>query len=165
MLKFHQDDDIFIVRHSSWVIPALLLLIPPVLIIELGPSLIDGTIDRSEAAGLALGFILPVAAFYFLFEQSEFRFSNDDGQFRWRWRNLLQREQGQVPLRRVVKVRRDALESSNSSGLQYTYRLVVILDDNTIIPLSRGFSGLHDRLLDRIVEELRAFLGHFQRMP
>ena len=165
MLKYKQDDEHFTIRYSSWVIAALLMLIPPALMIELGPSLIDGTIDRSEAVGLALGVFLPLVAFYFLFEFSEFHFSHQDGLFRWSWRNLLHREHGKVPLSRVVKVRRDALESSNSSGLQYTYRLVVILDDNTVIPLSRGFSGLHDRLLDNIVKELRAFLGHLERMP
>ena len=165
MLSYRQDDDHFTIRHSSWVIPVLLMLIPPALVIELGPSLVDGSIDRSEAVGLAIGIVIPLVALYFLFEISEFRFSNTDGLFHWRRRNLLHRESGQVPLSRVVRVRRDALESSNSSGLQYTYRLVVILDDDTVIPLSRGFSGMHDRLLDNIVKELRAFLGHLERMP
>lgn len=164
MLKYRHDDREFEIRHSSWMLAALFMLIPPALIYELGPALIDGTIDKSDLAGLVIGIVGPLLGAYFLVEFGEFRFTLDDNRFRWRWRNLLRREQGEVPLERVIRVRRDALESSNSSGLNYTYRLIVILDDDRIIPLSRGYSGLYDRVLDKIVDQLRGFLGHVERM-
>ena len=47
-----------------------------------------------------------------------------------------------------------------STGLRYIYRLVVVLDDDSVIPLTRGFSGLYDKKIDRIVDQIREYLGH-----
>ena len=92
-------------------------------------------------------------------------FSIDDDVFRWRWHNFISKKSGEVPLGRIARIRREAMESSESSGLQYTYRLVVILDDGTVIPLTRGFSGVHDKQLDQIVDQIREHLGHYVAMP
>ena len=165
MLNYRNDDRVFHIRHSSWMAPALLLIIPPVLIYELGPGLLDGSLDRGDTVGFIIGVFGPLIAIYFIFELSEFSFTLDDNLFRWRRRDLVRREQGEVPLSRILRVRRDALHNTNSTGRKYSYRLVVILDDDTMIPLSRGYSAIHDRLLDRIVKELRNFLGHVERMP
>ena len=52
------------------------------------------------------------------------------------------------------------MDSSDSDGVSYIYRLVVELDDGSIVPLTRSFSGMHDRRLDGIVAQIREYLGH-----
>ena len=165
MLTYKHDDVNFTIRYRSWILPAALMLLPPAMLYELGPSVLDGSIERGELAGLILGLVLPTLALYFMLEFASFRFSREDGVFAWRWHNLIRRKSGRVPLERVARVRRDSLEGSDGGGTRHLYRLIVVLDDGTVVPLSRGFSGLHDRLLDRIVRQLRDFLGHASRMP
>ena len=142
-----------------------MLLIPPALMYELIPRLVDGSIKNGEMAGLGLGIVLPLLGAYYMLEFASFSFSIDDDIFRWRWHNFINKKSGEVPLGRIARIRREAMESSESSGLQYTYRLVVILDDGTVIPLTRGFSGVHDKQLDQIVDQIREHLGHYVAMP
>lgn len=165
MLATVQNESTYEVRSRSYVLSLIMLLIPPALMVELVPSLLDGSINTAELVGLCVGIVLPLLGAYYMLEFSSFSFSIDDDAFRWRWHNFIRKKSGEVPLGRIATVRREALESSGSSGLQYTYRLVVILDDNTIIPLTRGFSGVHDRKLDQIVDQIREHLGHFVAMP
>ena len=160
MLVTEEDESAYRVRSNSYVLALVLLCLPPLMLIELGPGIIDGSIKTGELVGLFIGVLLPLAGAYYLFELSSFTFSRTDGVFRWRWRNLLQKKAGEVPLTRITKVRRDAIESGDSGGLQYSHRLVVILDDDTIIPLTRGYSGLHGKKLDQIVDQIRDFIGH-----
>jgi len=164
MLATEQNESDYRVTYRSYLLSLLLLLIPPALLYEHVPSLLDGSIDRSDFAGLIIGIVLPLVGAYYLTEFASFRFSLERDQFKWRWHNFIRRRSGQVPLQRVVKVRREALESSTSSGLQYSYRLVVILDDGSVIPLTRSFSGLYDKKLDQIVDQIREHLGHFVAM-
>ena len=130
------------------------------MLIEHGSSLLDGSIETDELIGLSIGVLLPLTVAYFFIEFASFTFSLEDGLFSWRWRNLISSKNGEVPLSRIVKVSRDALESGDSGGLQYSYRLRVILDDNTMIPLTRGYSGLYDKNLDQI----REHIGHSANM-
>ncbi len=160
MLVTEEDESAYRVRSNSYVLALVLLCLPPLMLIELGPGVIDGSIKTGELVGLFIGVLLPLAGAYYLFEISSFTFSRTDGVFRWRWRNLLQKKAGEVPLTRIIKIRRDAIESGDSGGLQYSHRLVVILDDDTIIPLTRGYSGLHGKKLDQIVDQIRDFIGH-----
>ena len=104
--------------------------------------------------------LLPIAGAYYLIEFSRFCFSRDERLFRWQWRNLVRRSAGEVPFERIARVGRQAIDASDSSGRQRLYRLVVELDDASVIPLSRGFSGLHDRKLAQISDQVRAHLGH-----
>ena len=165
MLASEYNETTYRVRSRSYVISLVLVLLPPALLYELGPSLLDGSIKTGELAGLGIGVILPLVGAFYLLEFASFTFSTDDAVFRWYWSNLFRRKSGEVPLSRVARVRREALETSVSSGSQYSYRLVVILDDDTVIPLTRGFSGIHDRQLDKIVDQIREHLGHFVAMP
>jgi hypothetical protein len=165
MLATVQNESTYEVRSSSYVLSLIMLLIPPALMYELLPSLLDGSIKTGELVGLCIGIGLPLLGAYYMLEFASFSFSIEDDVFRWRWHNFIKKKSGEAPLGRIAQVRREALESSGSSGLQYTYRLVVILDDNTIIPLTRGFSGVHDRKLDQIVDQIREHLGHFVAMP
>ena len=164
MLATEQDESSYRVTYRSYLLSLLLLLIPPALLYEHGPGLFDGSIANSELAGLAIGILLPLLGAYYMTEFASFDFSLEQDRFDWNWHNLVRRRCGRVPLQRVVKVRREALESSASSGLQYSYRLVVILDDDSVIPLTRGFSSLHDKKLDQIVDQIRQHLGHFVAM-
>ena len=161
MLATEIDESNYYVTYRSYLLSLLFLLVPPALLYEHGPILFDGSIASSELAGLVIGIVLPLVGAYYMTEFASFNFSLDQDRFDWRWHNFIRRRSGQVPLHRVAKVRREALESSASSGLQYSYRLVVILDDGSVIPLTRGFSGLHDKKLDQIVDQIRAHLGHF----
>lgn len=160
MLVTEEDESAYRVRSNSYVLALVLLCLPPLMLIKLGPGVIDGSIKTGELVGLFIGVLLPLAGAYYLFEFSSFTFSRTDGVFRWRWRNLLQKKTGGVPLTRIIKIRRDAIESGDSGGLQYSHRLVVILDDDTVIPLTRGYSGLHGKKLDQIVDQIRDFIGH-----
>ncbi len=165
MLATEQNESTYEVRSSSYLLSLIMLLIPPALIYELVPRLLDGSIKNGELVGLGIGIVLPLLGAYYMLEFASFSFSLDEDVFRWRWHNFIHKKSGEVPLSRIARVRREALESSGSSGLQYTYRLVVILDDDSVIPLTRGFSGVHDSKLDQIVDQIREHLGHFEAMP
>ncbi len=164
MLTSDHDESTYRVRYSSYVIPLIFLSLIPLLLIEHGASLVDGSIETGELIGLCIGLILPLVVAYFFIEIASFTFSAEDGLFSWRWRNLISSKSGEVPLNRIVKVRRDALESGDAGGLKYSYRLLVILDDQTMIPLTRGYSGLYDKKLDQIVEQIREHIGHIADM-
>ena len=161
MFATRQDDSDYSVTYRSYLLALALLPIPPILLYEHVPSLPDGSIDRSELAGLILGILLPLIGAYYLTEFASFTFSRDRDQFSWSWHNFIQKRSGRVPLQRVVKVSRQALDSSASPGRKHVYRLVVILDDDSVIPLTRGFSSLHDKKLEQIVDQIREHLGHF----
>jgi hypothetical protein len=152
MLATERDGNTLRIRYRSYLTGILLLTIPPALVYELGGGLLEGSLDSSEKIALAMGLLLPLGCF---------SLSLEDCRFRWQWRNLLRSRSGEVPLERIARVGRESMEASDSSGAQRIYRLVVELDDATVIPLSRGYSGLHDRRLDRIVDQVREHLGHF----
>jgi len=160
MLTSEHDESTYRVRYSSYVIPLIFLSLIPLLLIEHGASLVDGSIETGELIGLCIGLMLPLVVGYFFIEFASFTFSVEDGLFSWRWRNLITSKSGEVPLSRIVKVRRDALESGDSGGQQYSYRLLVILDDQSIVPLTRSYSGLYDKKLDQIVDQIREHIGH-----
>jgi hypothetical protein len=160
MLTSKQDDSALRVHYRSYRLAGLLLLLPPLMLWEFGPGLLRGSLGHSEIAALLLGVALPLIGAYLLFEFSSFTFSRRDNRFLWEWRNLLRRKRLEVALERVVHVRREGIESGDSGGSGYSYRLVVELEDGRIIGLTRSYSGLHDRQLDRIVEQIREYLGH-----
>ena len=160
MLRTQQDESNLRVTYRSYLPALLLLSIPPVMLYQLGPGLLEGSLDYSELAGLGFGIVLPLLGAYFLTEIACFDFSLEQDRFSWRWHNFIQRRAGQVPLRRVVRIRRDALPSTGVGGRRFSYRLVAVLDDERVIPLTRGFSALYERQLERIVEQIRAHLGH-----
>jgi len=164
MLVTEEDKSTYRVRYKSYLLALVFLCLPPLMLIELGPRVIDDSIKTGELVGLIIGVLLPLLGAYYYIEFASFTFSRDDGMFRWHWRNLVKKRAGQVPLSRIIRVRRDAIESGDSGGLQYSHRLVVILDDETIIPLTRGYSGLHSKKLDRIVDQIRDFIGHSKAM-
>ncbi len=160
MLASEHDESTYRVQYRSFVTAVIFLIFPPLVLYQLGGSLLDGSIGTGELVGLLIALVLlPLAAFYTI-EFSSFTFSTDEDVFRWRRRGVFRTASGAVPLGRVVNVQRESLQSSNSIGLQYTYRLVVILDDDTRIPLTRGYSGLYDRKLDQVVTQIREHLGH-----
>jgi hypothetical protein len=146
MLASETNETTYHVRYQSYVISLLLVLVPPAMLYQLGPSLLDGSIKTGELAGLGIGIILPLVGAYYMLEFASFTFSTDEDVFRWHWNNLLRRKSGAVPLGRVARVS-------------------VILDDDTVIPLTRGYSGIHDRQLDKIVDQIRGHLGHFVAIP
>jgi hypothetical protein len=160
MFTSEQDDSAYRVHYRSYRLGALLLLAPPLMLYEYAPSVIDASIERSALAGLIIGVLLPLIGAYFLIEFASFSFSQHDNQFCWRWRNLLRHKSLEIPLQRIVQVRRESLESGDSAGLQYTYRLVVVLDDRNIVGLTRGYSRVHGKQLDQIVNQIREYLGH-----
>ena len=160
MLRTQQDESNYRVTYRSYLPSLLLLMIPPVMLYQLGPRLLEGSLDASELVGLALSFALPLLGAYFLTEIACFDFSLEQDSFSWRWHNFIQRRAGQVPLQRVVRIRRDALPFSGVGGHRFSYRLVAMLDDERVLPLTRGFSALYERELERIVKQIRAHLGH-----
>ena len=148
------------VRFRQYLLAVVLLSIPPYLLIELGSQLLAGELTTGERLGLFFGFLIPGMGAYYFLEFGQFTFSKRHQVFSWRWRNLFFIDRGEVPLQRVVKIRRDALEASDLLGWQNCYRLIAILDDGRIIPLTRSYSGQHAKKLDQIVDQLRDYLGH-----
>jgi hypothetical protein len=161
MLTTQQDETGFVVHYRSYRLALALLILPPLMLIEHLPALLDGSIDNSNLVALALGVFLPLIAAYLMIEIASFSFSQRDNLFRWRWRNLLRHESLDLPLDRVISVRREAVEAGDS-GL--SYRLIVELDDHSIVGLTRAYSGYQDKQLDQIVDEIRAYLGHIVPM-
>lgn len=162
MLAVEDDGNLLQVRYRSYLLGLLLLAIPPAMLYELGGGLLAGSLQANEKIGLAIGVLMPLAGAYYLIEFAGFSFSRADQCFRWHWRNLLRRSTGEVSFERIARVGRQSMDASDSSGAQRIYRLVVELDDATLIPLSRGFSGLHDRQLDVVAERIRRHLGHIE---
>ena len=160
MFVSEQDDSAYRVHYRSYRLGVFLLLIPPLMLYEFAAPVIDGSIEQSAFAGLIIGVLLPLLGAYFLIEFASFSFSQRDNQFCWRWRNLWRHKSLKIPLKRIVQVRREKLESGDSAGLQYTYRLVVVLDDESIVGLTRGYSRIHGKQLDQIVNQIREYLGH-----
>ena len=161
MYATEEDDSVYRVSYRSYRLAVLLLLLPPIMLFELGADAFSGNADGGELLALALGIFLPLIAAYFLIELSGFSFSKQDDLFRWSWRNLLRRKSGEVPLQRIIQVRRESIDSGDAAGNRLSYRLVVDLDDGRSIGLTRGYSGFHDKKLELIVEDIREFLGHF----
>jgi hypothetical protein len=164
MLVSEQDDSALRVHYRSYRLALVLLVLPPLMLFEHVPALLDNSIETSDLAALIIGVALPLAGAYLLTEFASFRFSQRDNHFRWRWRNLLRRKSLELPLQRVVRVRRESVESGDSGGSGHSYRLVVVLDDGTVIGLTRSYSGIHDQKLDRIVNQIREYLGHVVSM-
>jgi len=160
MLVTEQDDSGLRVHYRSYRLALVLLVLPPLMLFEHLPALLDNSIDASDLAALILGVVLPLLGAYLLIEFASFSFSRRDNRFSWRWRNLLRRKSLEAPLQRVVRVRRESVESGDSGGSGYSYRLVVMLDDGSIVGLTRSYSGIHDRKLDHIVDQIREYLGH-----
>jgi hypothetical protein len=160
MYVSEQDDSAYRVHYRSYRLGALLLLAPPLMLYEFAPAVIDASIEKSALAGLIIGVLLPMIGAYFLIEFSSFSFSLRDNQFCWRWRNLLRHKSLEIPLQRIVQVRRESLESGDSTGLRYSYRLVVVFDDESIVGLTHGYSGIHGMQLEQIVNQIRDYLGH-----
>ena len=160
MLVTEQDESALRVHYRSYRLALVLLVLPPLMLFEHVPALLDYSIDTSDLAALILGVVLPLLGAYLLIEFASFTFSRRDNRFSWRWRNLLRRKSLEVPLERVVRVRRESVESGDSGGSGYSYRLVVVLDDGSVIGLTRSYSGIHDRKLDHIVDQIREYLGH-----
>jgi len=161
MLATEQNGKTLEVRYRSYLPGLLLLTIPPPVVYEFGGGLLHGSLESSEKIGLVIGLLLPLAGTYYLVEFASFSFSLEDRRFRWQWRNLLRRSSGEVPLDRIARVGRESMQASDSAGAQRIYRLVVELDDATVIPLTHRYSGLHERRLDHIVDQVREHLGHF----
>jgi hypothetical protein len=160
MLVIERDDSALRVHYRSYRLALVLLVLPPLMLFQHFPALLDRSIERSDLAALIIGVALPLLGAYLLTEFASFSFSRRDNLFSWRWRNLLRRKSRAMPLQRVARVRREAVESGDSGGSGYSYRLVVMLDDGSIVGLTRSYSGIHDRKLDHIVEQIREYLGH-----
>ena len=165
MLTSEQDDSVYRVRHSNYVIPLALLCLPPLLLVEHWAGLLDGSLEKGELIGLVIGILMPLLAAYYFIEFSSFEFATDSHRFSWRWRNLFKSSSGEVSLDRVANIRCDALESGDSAGRQYSHRLMVILDDGTMIPLTRRFSALYGKKLEQITRQIREHIGHNTSMP
>lgn len=162
MLTSKQDETGLAVRYRSYRLALVLLILPPLMLIEHLPALFDGSIDNSDLVALVLGVLLPLLAAYLLIEISSFSFSQRENLFRWRWRNLLRQKSLDLPLERVISVRREAMESGDSG---VSYRLIVELDDHSTVGLTRAYSGYQDKQLDQIVDQIREYLGHIVPMP
>lgn len=163
MYSTERDRSTYRVSYRSYLLGTLLLVIPPALLYEHGAELLRGSLEKSELAGLALGLLLPLFGAWFLIEFASFSFCREDGLLRWQWRNVWRRRAGEVALERIARVARESMDSSNSNGVSFIYRLIVELDDGSVIPLTQSFSGLHDRRLDEIVAQIREYLGHVVR--
>ena len=68
MFVSKQDDSSYRVSYRSYRLGTLLMLAPPAMLYEFAPAVIDGSIDRSELAGLIIGVLLPQLGAYLLIE-------------------------------------------------------------------------------------------------
>jgi hypothetical protein len=110
MLTAEEDESTYQVHYKSYVTPLIFLCIPPLILFELGPSVLDDTIKTGELVGLLIGILLPLLGAYYFLEFANFTFSRADDLFHWR------------------------------------------------------YSGLHDRKLDQIVDQIRDYIGHSSAM-
>ena len=160
MLSVTKTDTDLQLDSRHYLLPCLLLVLIPLLLYEFGPALLRGELDRSDFVGLAIGILLPLFFAFFFIEFGQFRLSLADGRFRWRWRNLLGHEQGEIELKRVISVRRETLETSDRLGWQNLHRLIIVLDDGREIGLTRGYTTIQRRRMDEIIEQIRDYLEY-----
>ena len=142
MISRTRDDGRYVVHYRSYRMAAALLILPPLMLYEFLPALVDGSMDMSDLVALLLGVLVPLLAAYWLIELSSFTFLQADNIFRFRWRNPLRRKSLDLPLDRIVSVRRQVMESNHDAPRS---RLVVVLDDNSVIGLTRGFTAYQNR--------------------
>lgn len=164
MLDLRQAESSLEVSYRCFIPPMLLLVIPPAMVYEQSGRLFDGSITNGELIGLGLGILLPLAIVAYFVEFAHFEFNKQENVFRWRWRNLFRQRGGEIPLPQVVRISRDALDATELAGMQSSYRLLVILDDGSHIVLTRSYSGFYDRKLDKMISQIREFLGHHTPM-
>lgn len=164
MIEIRETESSLEVRYRCFLLPLSVLVIPPGMIYELGGSLLAGALSHGEVIGLLLGIAIPLIIAAHFVEFAEFSFSRQDGMFRWRRRHLFRHQGGEVPLDRVVKIRREDLDTRDLVGMQPRFRLQVMLDDGDSIALTRGFLGSYRRRLDNIVDQVRDYLGHVTPM-
>ena len=160
MLSVTKTDSDLQLDSRHYLLPCTLLAVIPLLLYEFGPDLLRGELDRSDLEGLTLGVVMPVFFAFFFIEFGHFQLSLADGVFRWRWRNLLGREQGEVGLKHVTGVRRETLETSDRLGWQNLHRLILVLDDGREIGLTRGYTTIQRRRMDQIIEQIRDYLEY-----
>ena len=160
MLSTEQDESAFRVHYRSYRMALALLLLPPLMLIEFVPRWYHHGLDNSEFAALALGVLLPLSAAVLLVEFASFRFSLSENQFSWRWRKPFQQKSLDLPLHRVVHVKREVVETTDTEGEKFSFRLVVELDDGELIGLTQGYSRIHARKLKQVVDDIREYLGH-----
>ncbi|MEM7562628.1 MAG: hypothetical protein AAF353_06215 [Pseudomonadota bacterium] len=164
MLDIIENDTCVEVRFRQFLLAAVLLCVPPLMAFHQGPAFFAGTLSSGESLGLFLGLVLPtLTAFYFI-EFGRFTFSLTENRFSWQWRNLFKSDSGSVSLDRVIKIRHEGLEASDLAWWQNAYRLVAVLDDGQVIPLTHSYSGQHGKKIDQIVDQLRDYLGHIAPM-
>ncbi len=164
MFDIRETESQLVVRYRCFTLPMLLLLIPPGMLYEQGGSLIDGSLSAGETIGLLLGIAIPLIIVCYFVETAEFSFNRQENSFDWRWHNLFRRDGRRIPLNRVIKIRREDLDARDLAGMQTRYRLQVILDDGDSVALTRGFSPFHRHKLDKIVDQVRDYLGHVTPM-
>ena len=164
LIDIHETESGLLVSYRCLYLPMPLLVIPPGMIYEQGGRLLDGTLSAGETIGLLLGIVIPLIIVAYFIEFAEFSFSKQSNQFRWRWRNLFRQQGSDFPLNRVVKIRLENLDTRDLVGMQPRFRLQVILDDGTGIALTRGYLSFYKRRMDKIVDQVRDYLGHVTPM-
>ena len=164
MIDIRDADSRIEVSYRCYLLPLSTLVIPPAMLYELGGALLAGSLSAGETVGLLLGIGLPLFTAAFFVEFAEFSFSRRDGSFRWQSRKLFRRRNGEIPLHRVVKIRREDFDASDLIGMHNMFRLLVILDDGKQVSLSRRFLRFQGRKVDGIVDQVREYLGHVTPM-
>lgn len=159
MIKVIENESELIVQNRTYVGALIFLCMIPFLLMEHGKNLVSGDLDPLAMVGLLFGILLPLFGAYYFIEFGMYKFSKKDQSFAWQWTNLFRKEAGVMPLAEIAKVRRDAHESKDLLGWQNTYRLIVITVNSKSIPLSRSFSGIQNREMDTIVNQIREFIG------
>ena len=160
MLDIIEKETCVEVRFRQFILAAVFICLPPLMLFHQGAAMIAGELSLGEMLGLILGLVLPSLAAYYFFEFGRFTCSKEDNRFSWYWRNLWKSESGSVALNRVIRIRSEGLEASDLAWWQNAYRLVAVLDDGRIIPLTHSYSGQHARKIDQLVDQLRDYLGH-----
>jgi len=164
LIEIREPDSRIEVSYRCYLLPLTTLLLPPAMLYELGGPLLAGNLSSGEIVGLLLGIALPLIVVAYFVEFAEFSFCRQEGRFRWHSRNLFRCDSGEIPLHRVVKVRREDFDARDLIGMQNMFRLLVVLDDGKQVSLSRRFLGFQSRKVDKIVDRLREYLGHVTPM-
>lgn len=158
MLKVTESGDRLVVESRSFIVGLLCVCMLLALLVQQGLTLVSGVATTSTSIGALLGILLSGLGVYYFVEFSTFTFSKRDGLFMWRSRSVFRKQSGHLPIKRISRIRRDG-QLSSEGGYESTYRLVVVTDDDQVIPLTRSFSGTQDQQLDGIVQQVRTFLG------
>lgn len=139
MIKIKKNTpELLVVEDRSFIIHYLLWVGLAVSIFSIYKGLSGGYQARKAIIGGSIGTIICLSGIELLCVHSIFWFDRVSEKVVWLRKGLFKKEQGAVSLSEIQRARRES--SRDTDGI--TYRVVLELKDQSLLPLTKHFSGV-----------------------